>query len=543
MNPDLQPIAAIAASVGIPASALYAYGPYKAKLTYDYLAKLPPQPRGKLILVTAINPTAAGEGKTTTSIGLGDALRLTGRKTIICLREPSLGPCFGAKGGATGGGKARVAPADEINLHFTGDFHAITTAHNLLAALIDNHIYWGNALGFDARRVRWRRVLDLNDRALRQTVIGLGDNGAPREDGFDITVASPVMAILCLAESLDDLQERLGAIVIGETRDRQLIRVRDLGAEKPMSVLLRDAFQPNLVQTLEGTPALIHGGPFANIAHGCNSLLATQTGLRLADYVVTEAGFGADLGAEKFLNIKCRKSGLAPSAAVVVATVRALKLHGGVAKDALAAENVTAVTAGCSNLLRHIDNLRGFNLPVVVAINRFTADTQAELDAIIAAVGDRCPVVPCNHWAEGGAGAITLAETVARIAEAPAMLQLTYPDTASLAEKIRTVAQRIYGAADITLEPQAAKQLAHFEAAGFGALPVCMAKTQYSFSTNPEARGAPTGFTIPVREIRLCGAEFVVALCGDIMTMPGLPRVPASDGIHLDADRNIVGLL
>lgn len=539
----LQPIAAIAAPLGIPDSALYAYGPYKAKLTYDFLATLPPEPRGKLILVTAINPTAAGEGKTTTSIGLGDALRRTGRKTVICLREPSLGPCFGAKGGATGGGKARVAPGDEINLHFTGDFHAITTAHNLLAALIDNHIYWGNALGFEPRRVRWRRVLDLNDRALRQTVVGLGDNGAPREDGFDITVASPVMAIFCLAQSLDDLQARLGAIVIGETHDRQLIRVRDLGAEKPMTVLLRDAFQPNLVQTLEGTPALIHGGPFANIAHGCNSVLATKTGLRLADYVVTEAGFGADLGAEKFLNIKCRKSGLAPAAAVVVATVRALKLHGGVAKDVLSAENADAVAAGCSNLLRHIDNLRGFNLPVVVAINRFTADTQAELDAIVTTVGDRCPVIPCNHWAEGGAGALELAETVARLAETPTTLQLTYPDNLPLAEKIRAVAQRIYGARAIALEPQAAKQLARITADGFGHLPVCMAKTQYSFSTDPEARGAPGGFTLPVRAVRLCGAEFVVALCGDIMTMPGLPRTPAADGIHLDTDRTIVGLL
>lgn len=543
MDSALQPIAAIAAALGIPDAALYAYGPYKAKLTDDYLATLPDARRGKLILVTAINPTAAGEGKTTTSIGLGDALRRTGRKTVICLREPSLGPCFGAKGGATGGGQARVAPADEINLHFTGDFHAITTAHNLLAALIDNHIYWGNALGFVPQRVRWRRVLDLNDRALRQTVVGLGDNGAPREDGFDITVASPVMAIFCLAQSLDDLQARLGAIVIGETRDRQLIRVRDLGAEKPMTVLLRDAFQPNLVQTLEGTPALIHGGPFANIAHGCNSVRATETALRLADYVVTEAGFGADLGAEKFLNIKCRKSGLAPAAAVVVATVRALKLHGGVAKDTLAVENIAAVTAGCSNLLRHIDNLRGFNLPVVVAINRFTADTQAELNAIIAAVGDRCPVIACNHWAEGGAGALELAEAVARLAETPTTLQLTYPDALPLAAKIRAVAQRIYGAQDIALEPEAAKQLARFEAAGFGHLPVCMAKTQYSFSTNPEARGAPSGFTLPVRAVRLCGAEFVVALCGDIMTMPGLPRVPAADGIQLAADRSIVGLL
>jgi formate--tetrahydrofolate ligase len=545
MMPDnLQPIATIAAQLDIPASALYAYGPYKAKLTTDYLQSLADKPQGKLILVTAINPTAAGEGKTTTTIGLGDALHRSGRRTAICLREPSLGPCFGAKGGATGGGRSRVAPMDEINLHFTGDFHAITTAHNLLATLIDNHIYWGNALGFDIRRITWRRVVDLNDRALRELVIGLGGEAVPREEGFDITVASPVMALFCLAESLPDLQERLSQMVIGTTRDRQLIRVRDLGAEKPMMVLLRDAFQPNIVQTLEGTPALIHGGPFANIAHGCNSVRATQTALRLADYVVTEAGFGADLGAEKFLNIKCRKTGLTPAAAVIVATVRALKLHGGVAKDALGNENTAAVTAGCSNLIRHVENLRQFGVPVVVAINRFTADTEAELAAIAtAASACDCAVILCNHWAEGGIGAAALAEEVVRLAEgAHEPFQLLYPDTMPLADKIRTIAQRIYRAADCTIEPQAAKKLAQFETAGYGHLPICMAKTQYSFSTNPEARGAPTGFILPVRDVRLCGAEFVVALCGEIMTMPGLPRVPAADTMYLADDGQIVGL-
>lgn len=544
MPDNLQPIATIAAQLDIPASALYAYGPYKAKLTTDYLQSLTDKPKGKLILVTAINPTAAGEGKTTTTIGLGDALHRSGRRTAICLREPSLGPCFGAKGGATGGGRSRVAPMDEINLHFTGDFHAITTAHNLLATLIDNHIYWGNALGFDIRRITWRRVVDLNDRALREIVIGLGGEGVPREEGFDITVASPVMALFCLAESLPDLQERLSQMVIGTTRDRQLIRVRDLGAEKPMMVLLRDAFQPNIVQTLEGTPALIHGGPFANIAHGCNSVRATQTALRLADYVVTEAGFGADLGAEKFLNIKCRKTGLTPAAAVIVATVRALKLHGGVAKDALGHENVAAVAAGCSNLIRHVENLRQFGLPVTVAINRFTADTEAELSAITtAASACGCAVILCNHWAEGGIGAAALAEEVVRLAEgAHKPFQLLYPDAMPLTDKIRTIAQRIYRAADCAIEPVAAKKLTQFEAAGYGHLPICMAKTQYSFSTNPEARGAPTGFILPVRDVRLCGAEFVVALCGEIMTMPGLPRVPAADTMHLADDGQIIGL-
>jgi len=545
MTNTLPPITTIAAQLDIPADALYAYGPYKAKLTADYLATLPERTRSKLILVTAINPTAAGEGKTTTSIGLGDALHKIGKRTAIALREPSLGPCFGAKGGATGGGQARVAPMDEINLHFTGDFHAITTAHNLLSALIDNHIHWGNALGFDVRRIRWRRVMDLNDRALRGLVVGLGGEGVPREDAFDITVASPVMAIFCLAESLADLQERLGQIVIGETRDRQLIRVRDLGAEKPMTVLLRDAFQPNIVQTLEGTPALIHGGPFANIAHGCNSVLATRTALKLADYVVTEAGFGADLGAEKFLNIKCRKSGLVPSAVVVVATVRALKLHGGVEKTALGTENVAAVTHGCANLVRHVENMRSFGLPVVVAINRFTADTAAELQAVReAAAACGCKVIACNHWAEGGAGATALAAEVVRLAEGKAEpFTLTYPDNLPLTDKIRAIATKLYRAADIALEPQAAKKLAQYEATGYGHLPICMAKTQYSFSTDPEARGAPTGFTLPIRDVRLCGEEFIVALCGEIMTMPGLPRVPAADGIHLSAGGDIVGLL
>lgn len=546
MGAMLHPIAAIAARLDIPASALYHYGPHKAKLTYDYLATLAERPQGKLILVTAISPTAAGEGKTTTSIGLGDALTHLGKRAAICLREPSLGPCFGAKGSATGGGKACVAPMDEINLHFTGDFHAITVAHNLLAALIDNHIYWGNALGFDIRRIHWRRVMDMNDRALRGMAIGLGGEGVPREDAFDITVASPVMAIFCLADSLPDLQQRLGQMVIGETRDRKPIRARDLGAEKPMTVLLRDAFQPNLVQTLEGTPAFVHGGPFANIAHGCNSALATRTALRLADYVITEAGFGADLGAEKFLNIKCRKTGLVPSVAIVVATVRALKLHGGVDKNALATENVAAVKAGCANLVRHVENMRQFGLPVTVAVNRFTADTHDELAAIQeAAAACNSQVILSNHWAEGGAGALALAEEVIRLADAPnpaERFKLLYPDALPLAEKIHSIATRIYRAASVAIDPAAMRKLQHYEIAGYGNLPICMAKTQYSFSTDPEAKGAPTGFTLPIRDVRLCGAEFIVALCGEIMTMPGLPRAPAADNIHLDPNNAIIGL-
>jgi formate--tetrahydrofolate ligase len=545
LKPHLAPITEIATKCGIPATALYHYGPNKAKLTFDFLHTLRDRPDGKLILVTAISPTAAGEGKTTTTIGLGDALTRLGKRTMICLREPSLGPCFGAKGGATGGGKSRVMPMDEINLHFTGDFHAITAAHNLLAALIDNHIYWGNKLDFDPRRIAWRRGVDMNDRALRNIVVGLGgvNGGMPREDGYDITVASPVMAIFCLAQSLADLEHRLGQMVIGATRDKKPLYARDLGAEKPMTVLLRDALQPNLVQTLEGTPALIHGGPFANIAHGCNSVLATRTALKLADYVVTEAGFGADLGAEKFLNIKCRQAGLTPAAAVVVATVRALKMHGGVGKHDLGVENVAAVTAGLSNLTRHVENLRQFGLPVAVAINRFTADTDAEMAAIRTAAAQlNCPVIACNHWAEGGAGATELAAQVVVLAAQPANFHPLYPNEMPLLEKIRTVATKIYRAKDIAVEPEALAKLRQYEAEGYGALPVCMAKTQYSFSTDPNARGAPTDFILPVRDVRLCAPEFIVALCGDIMTMPGLPRVPAADYIHLNAVGDIEGL-
>ncbi|HUW80577.1 MAG TPA: formate--tetrahydrofolate ligase, partial [Acidocella sp.] len=491
-------------------------------------------------------PTPAGEGKTTTTIGLGDALRRAGLNTAICLREPSLGPCFGAKGGATGGGHAQVAPMEEINLHFTGDLHAITAAHNLLAAMIDNHIFWGNALNLDPRRITWRRVVDLNDRALRDIVVGLGGigNGAPRQTGFDITAASEVMAIFCLARSLADLEQRLANIVIGRDTKKRLVRAGELNAAGAMAALLKDALAPNLAQTLEGTPALIHGGPFANIAHGCNSVIATQTALGLADYVVTEAGFGADLGAEKFLDIKCRQAGLAPAACVVVATVRALKMHGGVALKDLGREDVAAVTSGCANLLRHVENMRKFGLPVVVAINRFTADTPAEL----AAIQDACvPIgvqaVECNHWADGGAGAATLADAVIRLAESPSAFQPAYPDDMTLEQKIQTIATQIYGAAEVTFAPQAKTQLSGFQAAGFGALPVCMAKTQYSFSSDPAAKGAPTGFSLHIREVRLsAGAGFVVALCGEIMTMPGLPRHAAAEDIFLDADGEIGGL-
>jgi formate--tetrahydrofolate ligase len=542
----LQPIEAIGAKLDIPADALYRYGPYKAKLSFDFIDDLAGRTDGKLILVTAISPTAAGEGKTTTTIGLGDALSRLGRRVAIALREPSQGPCFGAKGGATGGGRAQVAPMDEINLHFTGDFHAITAANNLLAALIDNHLYWGNKLGLDARRISWRRALDVNDRALRNMVIGLGGaaHGVPREDGFDITVASPVMALFCLATSLADLERRLGEMVIGQTFDKKPVKVSALGAERPMMALLRDALQPNLVQTLEGTPALVHGGPFANIAHGCNSVMATRTALKLADYVVTEAGFGADLGAEKFLDIKCRKAGLAPSCAVVVATVRALKMHGGVAKGDLGRENVEALKAGLPNLVRHVENMQKFGLPVVVAINRFTSDTPAERAAIrdaVAALG--VAVHDCNHWAEGGRGAEDLARAVLGLSETgKSDFRLLYPDDLPLADKMRTIAREIYRASDIAIEPAALLKLRQIEADGYGDLPVCMAKTQYSFSTDPNKRGAPEGFSVPIRDVRLCAPEFVVALCGDILTMPGLPSVPAANSIYVDAAGNIEGL-
>jgi len=542
----LQPIERIAAGLGIPEAALYRYGPYKAKLTFDFLDSIAAKPEGKLILVTAISPTAAGEGKTTTTIGLGDALARLGRRICIALREPSAGPVFGAKGGATGGGKAQVAPMDEINLHFTGDFHAITAANNLLAALIDNHLYWGNKLGLDARRISWRRCLDMNDRALRNLVLGLGGpaHGVPREDGFDITVASPVMALFCLAESLADLERRLGEMVIGQGFDKKAVKASALGAQRAMTALLRDALQPNLVQTLEGTPALVHGGPFANIAHGCNSVMATRTALKLADYVVTEAGFGADLGAEKFLDIKCRKAGLAPSCAVVVATVRALKMHGGVAKGDLGAENVEALKAGLPNLLRHVENMQKFGLPVVVAINRFTSDTPAERAAISQAVSALgVAVQDCNHWAEGGRGAESLARAVLDLAESgKARFKPLYPDELPLADKMRVIAREIYRANDIALDPAAVTKLRQIEAEGYGTLPVCMAKTQYSFSADPNKRGAPEGFTVPIRDVRLCAPEFVVALCGDILTMPGLPSKPAADGIYVDDAGNIEGL-
>ncbi len=541
----LKPIAEIAEQAGIPAAAIEPYGKAKAKI--DMGAVPPVAKPGKLILVTAISPTPAGEGKTTTSVGLADAMNRIGRRTVLALREPSLGPCFGTKGGATGGGRAQVVPMEDINLHFTGDFHAITAAHNLLAAMIDNHIHWGNALGIDVRRITWRRVLDVNDRALRDVVQSIGGtaNGYPRESGFDITVASEVMAILCLARDLDDLQVRLGRIVIGYTRDRAAVTAHDLKADGAMAVLLKEAIKPNLVQTIEGTPALIHGGPFANIAHGCNSVIATRLGLNLADFVVTEAGFGADLGAEKFFDIKCRQAGLSPSVAVIVATVRALKMHGGVAKGDLAHEDVAAVERGAINLVRHIENVRQFGVPVVVAINHFATDTDAEHAKIRdIATAHGCEAHLCRHWAEGGAGAESLAEAVAEIADKDgAQFAPLYDDDLSLFAKMNTVATRIYRAEEAVAEPSVHAQLARWEAAGYGHLPVCMAKTQYSFSTDPTQMGAPTGHVVKIREVRLsAGAGFVVAVCGEIMTMPGLPRVPAAEHIGLDTGGAIMGL-
>ncbi len=545
-NTKLAPIEEIGAKVGLSPASLYRYGPYKAKIDMETIAGIAAKPAtGKLILVTAISPTTAGEGKTTTTIGLGDALTRRGKKTLICLREPSLGPCFGMKGGATGGGHAQVAPMDEINLHFTGDFHAITSANNLLAAMLDNHIYWGNALGIDPAKVTWRRVMDMNDRALRSIVVGLGNNGQVREDGFDIAVASEVMAIFCLARTYQDLEERLGNIILGQKFDKSFVRAKDIMAAPAMTALLRDAFQPNLVQTLEGTPTLIHGGPFANIAHGCNSVVATESALRMADFVVTEAGFGADLGAEKFLNIKCRQAGLTPAAIVVVATVRALKMHGGVAKDQLAAENAEAVRAGLGNLIRHVENVQKFGVPTLVAINQFTSDTQAEMNVIHEACTARGVSAHfCNHWAEGGAGALTLADAVATVATSgKAAFKTLYPNEMKLADKIRTVAREIYRADDIDLAPAAARKLELFEKEGYGHLPVCMAKTQYSFTADPTRFGAPKGHTTPVRDVRLsAGAGFVVALCGEIMTMPGLSRAPAAHKIHVNKDGHIDGL-
>ncbi|CEJ15510.1 Formate--tetrahydrofolate ligase [bacterium YEK0313] len=544
----LQPIAAIAAKAGIPADALEPYGKYIAKFDGPFLASLKDRPDGRLVLVTAINPTPAGEGKTTTTVGLGDALNRIGKRAVIALREPSLGPVFGVKGGATGGGHAQVLPMEAINLHFTGDFHAITAAHNLLAALIDNHVYWGNGLDIDTRRIVWRRVMDMNDRALRATTVGLGGaaNGFAREDGFDITVASEVMACFCLAEDIADLEARLARIVIGYTRARKPVTAGDLNAAGAMTALLKDAIKPNIVQTIEGSPALIHGGPFANIAHGCNSVIATKAALKLGDYVVTEAGFGADLGAEKFLNIKCRKAGLKPAAVVIVATVRALKMNGGVAKADLARENVEALDRGLVNLGRHVANIRSFGLPVVVGINHFTTDTEAEHRLIVRRCRDEFGVeaIECRHWAEGGRGAERLAEAVVALCEGgKADFRTTYPDEFGLADKIRAVATRIYGAADVAISAKAAADLQAFEAAGFGRLPVCMAKTQYSFSTDPTALGAPSGHIVPVREVRLAaGAGFVVAICGEIMTMPGVPRLPAAEAIHVNAEGEIEGL-
>ena len=541
----LRPIIEIAEKLGIDAQYVEPYGHYKAKLNMPPIENR--SPRGKLILVTAINPTPAGEGKTTTSVGLADALNRLGRKTVLALREPSLGPCFGTKGGATGGGYAQVAPMADINLHFTGDFHAITAAHNLLAAMIDNHIHWGNALDIDVRRIVWRRVMDVNDRALRDIVQSIGGvaNGYPRESGFDITVASEVMAIFCLAQDLSDLEQRLGRIVVGYTRDRQPITASDLKADGAMTVLLAEAIKPNLVQTLEGNPAILHGGPFANIAHGCNSVIATKTALSLGDYVVTEAGFGADLGAEKFFDIKCRQAGLTPSAVVIVATVRALKMNGGVAKSDLATENVAAVQRGSVNLIRHIENIRQFGVPAVVAINHFATDSDAEIAVIQAAAAEHgCKAILCHHWALGGEGAEDLACEVARIADSDAaQFAPIYDDDASLFDKINIIATRIYRASSAVAEPSVLRQLASWEASGYGHLPICMAKTQYSFSTDPTALGAPLGHIVPVREVRLsAGAGFVVAICGEMMTMPGLPRVPAAEGIGIDAHGAIQGL-
>jgi len=544
----IRPIVDVALEkLGIGSEHLEPYGHHKAKVSLDYLNSLSGRPDGKLILVSAITPTPAGEGKTTTTVGLGDALNHIGKKAAICLREPSLGPCFGMKGGAAGGGYAQVVPMEDINLHFTGDFHAIGITNNLLAALIDNHIYWGNEAGLDPRRIFWRRCVDMNDRALRSIVNSLGGvaNGFPREDGFDITVASEVMAIFCLATSLEDLERRLGNIIVGETRDRKPVRAKDLNAAGAMTVLLKEAFAPNLVQTLEHNPAFIHGGPFANIAHGCNSVIATKAALKLADYVITEAGFGADLGAEKFLDIKCRKAGLHPDVVVVVATIRALKMHGGVAKDGLKSENLDALKAGFANLERHVQNLRRFGLPVVVSINRFSTDTKGEIEllqSLSKAIDVEC--ILADHWALGGAGAVELAEAVVRTIETkPASFRYLYPDEMPLRDKVKTLATELYGAADIGTDAAIDKRFKELEAQGFGNLPVCMAKTQYSFSTDPNLKGAPSGHILAVREIRLsAGAEFVVVVCGDIMTMPGLPKVPAANTIRLDAEGHIQGL-
>lgn len=543
----LKPINEIANKLGVEADSVFAYGPHKAKVSLDFINKIKANKNGKLILVTAMTPTPAGEGKTTTTVGLGDGLNRIGKKAVICLREPSLGPCFGMKGGAAGGGYAQVVPMEDINLHFTGDFHAIGAAHNLLAAMLDNHIYWGNELQIDVRRIVFKRVIDMNDRALREIVSSLGGpgNGYPREAGFDITVASEVMAILCLAMDLEDLERRLGNIVVGYTREKEPITARQLDAAGAMTVLLKDAMMPNLVQTLENNPAFVHGGPFANIAHGCNTVLATDTALKLGDYVVTEAGFGADLGAEKFFDIKCRKANLKPETVVIVATIRALKMHGGAAKEDLGKENVAAIEVGLANLGRHIENVQKFGVPAVVAVNTFVSDTQAEFE-VVKKYCDNLQVsaIKCTHWSDGGAGTEELAHKVVEIAESnQANFKPLYTDELPLWEKVKTIATEIYGASEITADKTIREQFKTLEAAGYGKFPICMAKTQYSFSTDPNLKGAPSGHTVQIRELRLsAGAEFIVVVTGEIMTMPGLPRVPSANSIHLDSAGQIQGL-
>ena len=543
----LNSIIDVAKKIGINQESVFNYGHHKAKISLDFIDSLKNKPEGKLILVTAMTPTPAGEGKTTTTVGLGDGLNAIGKKAIICLREPSLGPCFGMKGGAAGGGFSQVVPMEDINLHFTGDFHAIGAAHNLLSALIDNHIYWGNELGIDVRRITWKRVLDMNDRSLREIVSSLGGpgNGYPRETGFYITVASEVMAILCLSNDLEDLQRRLGNIVIGYTREKKPVTANDLNASGAMTVLLKDALMPNLVQTLENNPAFVHGGPFANIAHGCNTVLATKTALKLSEYVVTEAGFGADLGAEKFFNIKCRKAQLTPSVAVVVATIRALKMHGGVSKDELGKENVEAVKSGLENLGKHIRNIGQFGVPVVVAVNNFTSDTELEFKVIKEYCAElNVEAILCKHWAEGSSGVSDLAKKVVQIAESgSAQFRTLYDDSVSLWEKTNTIAKSIYGAQEIIADKSVREQFKQLQESGYGKFPICMAKTQYSFSTDPNLKGAPTGHVVPIKEIRLsAGAEFLVVVAGEIMTMPGLPKVPAANSIQLNNQNQIEGL-
>jgi formate--tetrahydrofolate ligase len=544
---DIKPITNIVERLNIPSSALHQYGPYKAKIKLDYIDSLQKRSRGKLVLVTAISPTPAGEGKTTTTVGLGDALNRIGKKAAICIREPSLGPCFGIKGGAAGGGYSQVIPMEDINLHFTGDIHAIGASHNLMSALIDNHIHWGNDLSIDSRKIDWKRVLDINDRALRQVVVSLGgvSNGFPRETGFDISVASEVMAIFCLATSLQDLKRRLGNIVIGSNFNDEEITVRDLSGDGAMSVLLKDALMPNIVQTLENNPAFVHGGPFANIAHGCNSVIATDTALRLADYVVTEAGFGADLGAEKFFNIKCRKAGLEPDAVVIVATVRALKQHGGVLAKDLTDENITAVVKGLTNLHRHVTNISKFGVPVVVALNRFISDTDEEISVIKDDINLKgVDVLECNHWSDGSAGIENLAHKVVELSDrSDCKFNTLYPDDMGLFEKINMISQQIYGASEAIADQSIRDRLKRWESEGYGHFPICMAKTQYSFSTDPNLKGAPDNHVVPIREVRLsAGAEFIVAICGKIMTLPGLPKLPAANNIGLDENGLVKGL-